>query len=102
LLQGKWEAAGIIAISASRGVDIICASTSLNGKVFNVAFQKLDNERILEMWKQRRKGANKSSAQTNHDAEQNVVDYAMNTIALPLPPEKRGYYQNSMSTLGVV
>lgn len=94
LLKGRPEAAGIIASAASRGVDIICSSTSLNGKVFNVAFQKLDNEKVLELWRQRRKGVNKSSTQTNHVAAQNVVDYAMAVIAQGLPEEKRGYYQN--------
>lgn len=93
LLKGRPEAAGIIASAASRGVDIICSSTSLKGKAFNVAFQKLDNEKVLELWRQRRKGVNKSSTQTNHEAEQKLVDYAMSVIAQGLPPEKRGYYQ---------
>lgn len=100
LLQGRWEVAGIIAIAASRGVDIICSSTSLNGKVFNVAFQKLDKERVLKLWRQRR-DANELSVQTKLVPAQNVVDYAMAVIAQGLPEEKRGYYQNPEYVLGV-
>lgn len=98
LLRGQREAGGIIANAASREIDIICSTTRLNGKTFEVTFQKLDNERIMELWRQR-KDSNESPAQARLKASQNVVDYAMNTIALPLPQEKRGYYQNPEKAL---
>jgi hypothetical protein len=100
LLKGKSEAGRIIAQAASQKVDIICSTTRLNGRTFEVTFQKLENERVLELYEQTNDTI-ESAAQAKSVAGQNVVDYAMNTIALPLPPEKRGHYQNPEQALGV-
>ena len=99
LRQGKPEAGRVIHLAAKLGVPTICVSVDFNNGIYRLTFNELDNQHIITL---RKKGKQKLQSQKNPTRKdrlalaggQEVVNYAMATIALPLPPEKRGYYHN--------
>lgn len=88
LRKGMPEAGGLIGICARRGMGIVSCSVKYQSDTFFLTFDTLD---MTEIERLTPKGTDRTN---RYAAWQNVADYAMTRIAMNLPENRRGYYQN--------
>ncbi|OGH29737.1 MAG: hypothetical protein A3B41_01400 [Candidatus Levybacteria bacterium RIFCSPLOWO2_01_FULL_37_26] len=86
LIQAIPDAGGLMLTCATRDIDIVCCSSGYKNDTFFLNFNTLDINQILEM------GEGKKPKPSRL---QEIVDYAMSTIAQDLPKNRRGYYGES-------
>lgn len=77
LQKGDLRAGKVIILSAILDIPIFCASSYFSNGFFRLYIDRLDNSKIMKI----------------KDLPQDVVDFAMTTIAQHLPWNRRGYYQ---------
>lgn len=88
LHKGDPRAGRIILYAVKNNIPIICASTGFRNGVFSIAFSLLDSSSVIKL---------ENESDQKNAAGEKIIDYAMETIAQHLTPDRRGHYSYTNS-----